>query len=105
MIPSRFKPRNPARFVTITQEGFKTTAEIDNHGNLITTTSTRNPVLPILGGEKHPSPSSELPEQVTTREIEPNLEFARIEEPRTKESMGNCSENARTTYSLKNLLH
>jgi hypothetical protein len=76
-------------------------AEIDKHGNLRTTTITRNPVLPILCGEKYPCPSSELPEQGAT----PNLKFAQIREPRTKKSMGDCSEDARTTYSLKNFLN
>jgi hypothetical protein len=105
MIHPRFKPRNLARFVMVTNCGLKTMAEIDKHGNVITATFTRDLVLPIIGVEKHPSPSSELSEQEPTPERTPNLEFARIGELPTQLSTEHGTVDPKITYSLKNILH
>jgi hypothetical protein len=103
MIPARFKPRNPARFVMITNAGLETVCEIDRLGNLISTKVSTS----SLG--KQPVALSELSEQESPPTSLPKLEFPRLRDESGYKTMGDCEsfipEKPTAIFAVKNLLN
>jgi hypothetical protein len=104
-IHPRFKPRNLAHFVMVTNCVLKTMAEIDKHGNIRIATFTKDLVLPMIGVEKHPSPSSALSEQETTPERALDLEFACVGEVAIRQSTERATVNPIDTYGIIFSIH
>jgi hypothetical protein len=102
----RFKRRNTARYVMIADGVFKTICEIDKHGTLITTTSVRLPVLPVLNDIQQPTNDPTEPgSQVHGEETATQASILQAEDGESGQIHHKLSfQDPVTIFSMENLL-
>jgi hypothetical protein len=108
MASYKLKPRNPARYVIVSDQAFRTFCEIDKQGTLVSATTNRLPVLPVL--EVRPVPPADVnassdENKEDAEQIQSPLQAFPHIAPDVETEHRPTSENPSDLFSIQNLCH